>query len=144
MGSEDRGYDKRAFSEFLGEGNGVVWDGARGCAGLFSGGASGSGYVGGDLAAICGGSSKSAGYRAGVWWDVLDKPGQAGNYPEASACAMFVYTLARGVREGYLSSSFANVAKRGYSGIMNKFILRVARDWYAGASPDGKCKRVGR
>jgi unsaturated rhamnogalacturonyl hydrolase len=71
---------------------------------------------------------------AGVWWDVLDKPGLAGNYLEASASAMFVYTLARGVQERYLSSSFANIAKRGYSGIKNKFILRVARDWYAGVT----------
>ena len=31
----------------------------------------------------------------GCWWDVLDKPGEKGNYPEASASCMFVYALAK-------------------------------------------------
>jgi unsaturated rhamnogalacturonyl hydrolase len=69
----------------------------------------------------------------GVWWDVLDKPELAGNYLEASASAMFLYTIARGVHERYLSSSFAMVARRGYSGI-GKFISRVGWDWYAGVT----------
>jgi unsaturated rhamnogalacturonyl hydrolase len=67
----------------------------------------------------------------GVWWDVLDKPGLAGNFLEASASAMFVYTLARGVREGYLPGSFGREAESGYSGIEKKFILKVSRDGYA-------------
>jgi unsaturated rhamnogalacturonyl hydrolase len=60
---------------------------------------------------------------SGVYWDVLDKPGKPGNFLEASASAMFVYTLARGVREGYLPENFVIGAKSGYSGIEGKFIL---------------------
>jgi unsaturated rhamnogalacturonyl hydrolase len=58
----------------------------------------------------------------GLWWDILDRPGQAGNYPEASASAMFVYTLARGVREGYLPASDRGLAEKGYRGLVSKYI----------------------
>lgn len=58
----------------------------------------------------------------GVWWDVMDKPGQTGNFLEASASAMFVYTLARGVRKNYLPRRFAAVAETGSAGIRKNFI----------------------
>ena len=58
----------------------------------------------------------------GLWWDILDRPGQAGNYTEASASAMFVYTVAVGVREGYLPASYRSIAERGYRGLVSKYI----------------------
>jgi unsaturated rhamnogalacturonyl hydrolase len=54
----------------------------------------------------------------GLWWDILDRPGQAGNYPEASASAMFVYTLACGVRAGYLPAAYRGIAEKGYRGLV--------------------------
>ncbi len=36
--------------------------------------------------------------RTGLWWQVMDKAGAPGNYPEASASCMFAYALAKGVR----------------------------------------------
>ncbi|HWK03138.1 MAG TPA: glycoside hydrolase family 88 protein, partial [Puia sp.] len=62
----------------------------------------------------------------GLWWDILDKPGAAGNYPEASASSMFVYTLAKGVRMGYLPASYLAAAKKGYEGIVNQFYITDA------------------
>ncbi len=41
--------------------------------------------------------------QSGLWFEVLDQSGTAGNYAEASVSSMFVYALAKGVREGYLS-----------------------------------------
>lgn len=61
----------------------------------------------------------------GLWWDVLNLPGKKGNYLEASASNMFVYTLAKGVRLGYLPASFLAVAKNGYAGILKKFMTNV-------------------
>lgn len=58
----------------------------------------------------------------GLWWDILDRPGQAGNYLEASASAMFVYTLARGVREGYLPATYRSLAEKGYRGLVSQDI----------------------
>lgn len=58
----------------------------------------------------------------GLWWDILDKPGAKGNYPEASASCMLVYTLAKAVRLGYLPPSCLDAAKRGYAGVLKKFV----------------------
>ncbi len=60
--------------------------------------------------------------KTGLWWDILDKPGKEKNYTEASASAMIVYTLAKGVRLGYLPQSYLIAAKKGYSGILKNFI----------------------
>jgi len=69
--------------------------------------------------------SKVQDAKTGLWWDVLNYPNRKGNYPEASTSCMFVYTLAKGVRLGYLRSSYLPVAKKGYDGIIKKFITNV-------------------
>ena len=58
----------------------------------------------------------------GLWFQVLDKAGAKGNYPESSASCMFVYALAKGVRQGYLPQRYLANAERGYNGIVNRFI----------------------
>lgn len=60
--------------------------------------------------------------KTGLWWDVLNMPARPKNYFEASASSMFVYTLAKGVRMGYLSPTYLAVAKKGYDGILDNFI----------------------
>jgi unsaturated rhamnogalacturonyl hydrolase len=59
---------------------------------------------------------------SGLWYQVLDKGAEKGNYLESSASCMFVYALAKGVRRGYLSSSYLANAERGYRGILSHFI----------------------
>jgi unsaturated rhamnogalacturonyl hydrolase len=58
----------------------------------------------------------------GLWWDVLDKGSAKKNYLEASASCMFVYTLEKGVRMGWLPVSYRAVAKKGYAGVLKKFV----------------------
>ncbi|HEY4107939.1 DUF4350 domain-containing protein [Puia sp.] len=58
----------------------------------------------------------------GLWWDILDKPNEKGNYPEASASCMFVYTLAKGARKGYLPAIYHSTAEKGWQGIQKKFL----------------------
>jgi unsaturated rhamnogalacturonyl hydrolase len=58
----------------------------------------------------------------GTWYQILDLAGREGNYQEASASAMFVYALAKGVRQGHLNPSYAHAARRGYEGILEQFI----------------------
>jgi unsaturated rhamnogalacturonyl hydrolase len=60
--------------------------------------------------------------QTGLWWQVLDQPKRAGNYLESSASSMFVYALAAGARLGYLDARHAKVARRGYDGIIQRFI----------------------
>jgi unsaturated rhamnogalacturonyl hydrolase len=66
----------------------------------------------------------------GLWWQVMDRgPGgqgqlaAKGNFPEASASAMFVYALAKAVRLGYVPSApFQHVAVQGWQGVQREFI----------------------
>jgi unsaturated rhamnogalacturonyl hydrolase len=62
--------------------------------------------------------------KTGLWWDVLNFPNRQGNYFEASASCMFVYAMAKGVRLGYLPSSYLQPAGKGYKGIIQKFIVK--------------------
>ena len=63
----------------------------------------------------------------GTWWQVLDAAGRPGNYLEASASAMFVYALTKGVGNGWLDAKrFAPVAARGYAGTVNLFVAADA------------------
>ena len=77
---------------------------------------------------------------SGVWWDILDLPGKEKNYLESSGSAMFVYALARSVREGYLPEKYMKVAMRGWEGIKKEFIKTNAQgetDWEGTVSVSG-------
>ena len=55
---------------------------------------------------------------SGMWYQVPDLPGRAGNYLESSASAMFVYSFAKGVRMGYLGPEYLPAARRGFDGLV--------------------------
>lgn len=54
----------------------------------------------------------------GLWYQVLDLADRKGNYLESSASLMFSYSLAKGVNNGYLATSFFAVAERAFQGIV--------------------------
>jgi len=60
--------------------------------------------------------------KSGLWYQVLDKPLEKGNYEEATASAMFVYTMIKSVNKGYLPKSYQTYAKKGYDGIIKNLI----------------------
>ncbi|HOQ05633.1 MAG TPA: glycoside hydrolase family 88 protein [Anaerohalosphaeraceae bacterium] len=65
--------------------------------------------------------------KTGVWYQIVDKPNEKGNYLESSCSAMFVYSLLKGIRKGYLPSSMTEAAEKGYAGILKEFV-EVAAD----------------
>ena len=60
--------------------------------------------------------------KTGLWYQVLDRPGDEGNYFESSVSAMFIYTLYRGVYQGLLDESYLDAAEKGYDGFMKEFV----------------------
>ncbi|MGG9972071.1 glycoside hydrolase family 88/105 protein [Ferruginibacter sp. SUN002] len=78
--------------------------------------------------------------KSGVWYQVLDKPKEKGNYKEASATAMFVYTLAKGVRNGYLDRSILPAINKGYAGLQKNFI---GKDSLGRTCVNGVCSVAG-
>ncbi len=85
----------------------------------------------------------------GVWYQVTNKRGAKGNYLESSGSAMFVYTLAKGVRLGYLPATYLKAAEAGYAGISKQFVTRnsngtiTLKDTADGVGLGGKPYRDG-
>ncbi len=55
--------------------------------------------------------------KNGLWYQVLDK---TDSYEEITGTAMFVFGIARGVREGWIDKDFIYVAEQGLKGMMTK------------------------
>ena len=60
--------------------------------------------------------------KTGVWYQMTTQGTRKGNYFEASGSCMFVYALAKGVRQGYLDAKYLTAAKKGYAGILKEFV----------------------
>jgi unsaturated rhamnogalacturonyl hydrolase len=60
--------------------------------------------------------------KTGLWWQVMDQGNRQGNYQEATASAMFVYALAKGVNRGFLSHDYVPAIEKGYAGIIQNLI----------------------
>ena len=60
--------------------------------------------------------------KTGTWSLVMGQEARKGNYAEASGSSMFVYALAKGARLGYLDKKYAQVARKGYDGILKSFV----------------------
>ncbi len=65
----------------------------------------------------------------GLWYDVMNKPHEKGNYLESSSACMFVYALAKGVRRDYLPQTYSANAARGYKGILEHFVNADGKDF---------------
>jgi len=54
---------------------------------------------------------------SGMWHQILDKPD---SYLESSVTAMFVYTVAKAVNEGWIDKRFISVAQNGWDALAKK------------------------
>lgn len=61
---------------------------------------------------------------SGLWWQILDRPGDKGNYLEGSASSMFTYFLLKSANKGYLDQKYLNAGKKGYEAIVEKLIQK--------------------
>jgi unsaturated rhamnogalacturonyl hydrolase len=57
-----------------------------------------------------------------LWYQVLDKGNLKGNYIEASASMMFIYSFAKGTNKGYLSKDFFSVAQESYNSVFENLV----------------------
>lgn len=65
---------------------------------------------------------------SGLWYDIIDVPKGKGNYFESSAASMFVYAIAKGVRQGYLPQRYFPVALKGFEGMKKEFVEEINAD----------------
>jgi rhamnogalacturonyl hydrolase YesR len=57
---------------------------------------------------------------SGMWHQLLDKPE---SYLESSVTAMYVYTVAKAVNEGWISKRFITIAQRGWDALAKKITV---------------------
>ena len=74
------------------------------------------------LQKLCAGIVKYQDPETGLWYQVMDQGGRKGNYLEATASTMFIYTMAKGMNRGYLARNFEAVTLKGYRGILSRLI----------------------
>ena len=55
----------------------------------------------------------------GLWYDIIDAPNDARNYFESSASAMISRVLYKAVKNGYISNSYIQNAKKAYNGLVS-------------------------
>lgn len=56
----------------------------------------------------------------GLWYQVTNKPEQPGNWPELSCSTLFVYTIAKAVRMGYVPAALMTYARSGFEGVCRR------------------------
>ena len=60
--------------------------------------------------------------ESGLWYQVMDKGGHPGNYLESTCAAMFIYTLEKASRKGYVASEYGDLARDAYECFLKRFI----------------------
>jgi unsaturated rhamnogalacturonyl hydrolase len=64
--------------------------------------------------------------QSGLWYQILNKPGEKQNYIESSSVLMFTYALAKGARLGYLPKPYGIAAARAWRSARLRFIQTAA------------------
>ena len=84
------------------------------------------------LQTIAKGVDKYKDKKTGLWYQVMDEPNRKGNYLESSCSAMFIYSLLKAVRLGYLPKKYKALAQRSYKSFVKRFIY-----WSVEQTEDG-------
>ncbi|MBE6287374.1 MAG: glycoside hydrolase family 88 protein [Mediterranea massiliensis] len=77
--------------------------------------------------------------RNGLWYQVIDQPERAGNYPEASVTTQCMYAYAKAVNKGYLDKKYRKIAVDAFKGL-KKELLKENED---GTLTLTRCCQVG-
>ena len=65
--------------------------------------------------------------KSGTWYQVTDQGARNGNYLESSATALFIYTLAKAINEGYIGNEYIEPVQKAFDG-MTKNFTRLEED----------------
>lgn len=58
--------------------------------------------------------------ESGLWYQVLDKGGEEGNWLESSCTCLFVSAICKAVEKEYVDRKYLTYAKKGYKGIIDR------------------------
>jgi len=58
--------------------------------------------------------------ETGLWFQILDKGDDPNNWRETSSSCMYTYTLSMAVKRGYIAKHYAEIAAKGYKGVLTQ------------------------
>lgn len=64
----------------------------------------------------------------GMYYQVVDQGGRAGNYPETSGSSMIAYAMLKGARLGALPRDYAFLGKKTFDGILRRYFRAEGAD----------------
>lgn len=86
----------------------------------------------------------------GMYYQVVDQGGRAGNYLETSGSSMIAYAMLKGARLGILPQEYADLGKRTFDGILRRYFKAEGADvelggicLVAGLGPADNLRRDG-
>ena len=95
-------------------------------------------------------AAKFADPDTGMYWQVMDRAGAEGNYPETSGSSMMAYAMLKGARLGLLGESFRELGRKTFETIRTDYL--TVRDnmpelrnicLVAGLGPENNRRRDG-
>lgn len=60
--------------------------------------------------------------QTGLWYQIVDKGEQPDNWLESSCSALFLYTIAKALKNGWIDESYHAVAKKSFDGLIEHMI----------------------
>ncbi|MBW8748962.1 MAG: glycoside hydrolase family 88 protein [Acidobacteria bacterium] len=72
------------------------------------------------LRQLCEAYSRYQDKETGLWFQILDKGEDPNNWRETSSSCMYTYTLSMAVKRGYIAKRYAEVAAKGYKGVLTQ------------------------
>lgn len=63
--------------------------------------------------------------ESGMFWQIVDHPGEAGNYLETSGTAILAYAILKAVRLGYLPAPYRACGDKAFYGTAERYLRRA-------------------
>ncbi len=79
----------------------------------------------------------------GRWYEVVDKWQEAGNWPENSGTCLFIYSICKGIRKGYIDKKYFAAAKRAYDRVIETLLPAPEGEFSLGDVCVGTCIEEG-
>ncbi|WP_425415429.1 glycoside hydrolase family 88/105 protein [Peribacillus loiseleuriae] len=60
--------------------------------------------------------------QTGLWYQIVDKGERPDNWLESSCSSLFLYTIAKAIKAGYVSESYKESIQKGYAGLLEHMV----------------------
>lgn len=59
---------------------------------------------------------------SGLWYQIVDKGDREDNWLESSGSALFIYTIAKAIKAGYVDNTYQEIVEKAYNGLLTHMV----------------------